>query len=193
MIDLISQIHQDHVNMARILKLIESEIDALVAEEPRDLEILDGALRYLINFADRIHHAKEDIMFARLKSVDPDTRELVEEIASEHQTIYEKGSEFHRLVQAAESGDFVLRKEIVEKGTDYLQTLFAHMRREEEDLLKRARESLSESDLAGAVDQGEGGGDPLFGERVHKEYKDLYDHIVRQYGEDFRHPAHQVV
>ena len=33
MSDLISKIHQDHVNMARILKLISSEIDALVAEE----------------------------------------------------------------------------------------------------------------------------------------------------------------
>ena len=49
--------------MARILKLIESEIEALVAEEPRDLEVLDDSLRYLINYADKIHHAKEDIIF----------------------------------------------------------------------------------------------------------------------------------
>ena len=97
MSNLISQIHQDHLHMARILKLIESEIDALIAEEPRDLEVLDDSLRYLINYADRIHHAKEDIIFQRLQEVDPNSSELIDNIFNEHQELFKMGIEFKNL------------------------------------------------------------------------------------------------
>ncbi|MDJ0956639.1 MAG: hemerythrin domain-containing protein [Arenicellales bacterium] len=193
MSDLISQIHQDHLNMARILKLINSEIEALAAEEPRNLEILDDAMRYMINFADKIHHAKEDIMLSRLREVAPETREMIEDIFAEHQEIFKKGTEFQELVRAVEFGDFVLRDKIVAKGTDYVNTLYAHMSKEEENLLKRAREVLTDEDFA-ELDLNHGPEvDPLFGEKIQKEYKDLYTYIVDQYGDDWRHPAHRVV
>ena len=191
--DLISQFHQDHVNMARILKLINSEIEALAAEEPRNLEILDDAIRYMINFADKIHHAKEDIMFNRLMEAAPDTREMIEDILAEHQQIYKKGTEFQELVRAVEFGDFVLRDEIVAKGTDYVNTLYAHMSKEEENVLKRAREVLTDEDFADLDLHHGPNADPLFGEEIQKEYKDLYTYIVDQYGDDWRHPAHRVV
>ena len=191
--DLISQIFQDHVHMARILKLIESEIDALIAEEPRDLEVLDDSLRYLINYADKIHHAKEDIIFQRLATVDPDIKELIEDIFSEHQELFEKGREFQNLVQAAEVGDFVLRDEIVEKGKIYVSTLYSHMSKEEEHLLERARGTLSEEDFASLDLDNVSAADPVFGEDVQKEYRELYNHIVQQYGDDWQHPAHQLV
>lgn len=193
MSNLIAQIHQDHVNMARILKLINSEIEALIAEEPRDLEILDDAMRYMINYADKIHHAKEDIMLRRLQEAAPDTLELIEDIFEEHQQIFRKGTEFQELVQAVEYGDFVLRDEIVARGTDYVRTLYAHMSKEEEVLLKRAREVLTDNDFAElGIDYGPDT-DPLFGEKIQKEYKDLYTYILDQYGDDWRHPAHRVV
>lgn len=179
--------------MARILKLISSEIDALVAEEPRDLEVLDDAMRYMINYADKMHHPKEDIIFRRLQEVAPETTELVEQIFNEHQDITDRGSAFHELVQAVEYGDFVLRKEIVARGKEYVQTLFSHMRREEEELLRTAQKLVqSREHLDLGVEPSELD-DPLFGEEVQKEYQSLYEHIVNQYGDDWRHPAHTLV
>jgi len=191
--NLIAQIHRDHVNMARLLKLIESEIEALAAAEPRNLEVLDDTLRYMLNYADKIHHAKEDLMFRRLREVAPDTGDLVDDIIREHEELAEKGAIFYDLVQAAEYGDFVLREKIVASGTDYVRTLYAHMNTEEDKLLKRAREALSDAD---AIDLNLGSDmdeDPLFGREVLKEYQDLYNHILHQYGDDWLHPAHRVV
>jgi len=179
--------------MARILKLISSEIDALVAEEPRDFEVLDDAMRYMINYADKMHHPAEDIMFRRLQEVAPETRELVDELFREHQEITASGSAFYELVKAVEYGDFVLRKEIVAKGKEYVQTLYSHMRKEEENLLRTAQkliESSSDIDLGVEADKLD---DPLFGEEVQKEYQSLFQHIVDQYGDDWRHPAHTLV
>ena len=179
--------------MARILKLIESEIDALIAEEYRDLGILNEAMRYMINYGDKIHHAKEDLMFDRLREISPHIRETVDAIEAEHEDIIGKGSDFHELVKAVEDGDFVLREKIVKKGTEYVQTLYAHMRKEEEDVLGEAREVLSGDDFD-KVNRGfDADEDPVFGEQINKEYTDLYNHILRHYGNDLRHPPHQVV
>jgi len=179
--------------MARILKLIDSEIDALVAEEPRDLDVLDDAMRYMINYVDKLHHPKEDIMFHRLQEVAPRTRDLVEEIFSEHQVIAKLGSEFHELVQAVEYGDFVLRKEIIARGRDYVRTLYAHMSKEEEHLLKTAKQVLSSEIHADLEIEADALVDPLFATEVQQEFKALYDHILNQYGDDWRHPVHRLV
>ena len=190
--DLVTQIHQDHLNMARILKLIESEIEALVAEEYRDLGILNEAMRYMINYGDKIHHAKEDLMFERLREVAPQTRDVVDAIAAEHADIIKLGSDFHELVKAVDDGDFVLRNEIVQKGSDYVQTLYAHMRKEEEDILSEARDTLSAGDFNDVNRGFDADEDPVFGEQIQKQYSDLYDHILRYYGDDLQHPPHQV-
>lgn len=179
--------------MARILKLISSEVDALVAEEPRDLEVLDDAMRYMIHYADKMHHPKEDVMFRRLQEVAPETRELVQDIFQEHLEITEKGSAFYELVQAVEYGDFVLRKEIVAKGKEYVQTLYSHMRKEEENLLRTAQQIMDSGEDIDLGVEPEELDDPLFGEEVQQEYQSLYQHIVDQYGDDWRHPAHTLV
>lgn len=191
--NLIAQIHRDHVNMARLLKLIESEIEAMASEEPRNLEVLDDTLRYMINYADKIHHAKEDVIFRRLQEVAPDTRGLVDDILEEHKDLADKGAEFYDLVQAAEYGDFVLRDKIVAAGKDYVGTLYAHMSKEEDSLLKRAEQVLTDEDAEElGLDTG-ADKDPLFGEQVLKEYHNLYQYILHQYGNDWLHPAHRVV
>lgn len=179
--------------MARILKLIETEIEALIAEEYRDIGILNEAMRYMINYGDKIHHAKEDLMFDRLREVSPQTSEMVDAIAAEHEDIIRKGSDFHELIKAVEDGDFVLRDEIVRKGSEYVQMLYAHMRKEEEDILSRARELLSADDFDDVNREFDSSEDPLFGEMIQKQYSDLYNHILRYYGDDLRHPPHEVV
>lgn len=179
--------------MAKILKLISSEIDALAAEEPRDLEVLNDAMRYMVDYADKLHHPKEDIMFRRLQNVAPQSRELIEEMFQEHQVITKTGSEFHELVQAVEYGDFVLRKEIIAKGREYVQSLYSHMAKEEDQLLKTASQVLSSADHAELEREISEMQDPLFGEEIQREYKALYEHILHQYGSDWQHPAHRLV
>ena len=67
------------------------------------------------------------------------------------------------------------------------------MRKEEENLLTRAKVVLSDSDLRDIEQEGVAGEDPLFGEKIQKEYKELYNYILNQYGDDWLHPAHRLV
>jgi len=176
--NIIDQIHQDHIHMARVLDLLDDEIDKLLRGGLPDCLILEHAMRYMVSYPDQIHHPKEDALFRRLIERDPSVTGTVEDLAHEHELLAQKGEEFYDLIRAAGSGDFVSREEMISKGTDYVKTLRAHMNTEEGDVLKKARASLSKEDLAEAGAEVDSIHDPLFGEVVDKQYKELYNYII---------------
>lgn len=173
-LDPLKLIHQDHVNLTRILDLVEKEIDRARREEMPDLELLEDAMRYMVNYSDLMHHPMEDSMFALLTEKEPEVSERVDELRREHARLADLSGAFLEIVKAAQSGEFILRKEVVERGAEYVATLRAHMNTEEADLLKRARASLSEQDLEAIAEQYSGIRDPLLDESLREQYGNLY-------------------
>lgn len=174
MSNLVEQIHADHVNAARILDLVEAEVDRARSEEMPDLDLLEDAMRYLINYLDLVHHPVEDSMFAKLVQNEPGAADEVEVLRQEHQTLARLGSEFLEIVKAAEHGDFVLREDMVKRGTEYAETLRSHMDAEEVGPLKRARASLTSEDLDEVKAAYASAHDPLMMDSLKAEYAALY-------------------
>jgi len=174
MTNLVEQIHEDHVNVSRILDLIEHEMERARSEQTPDLDLLEDAMRYMINYSDLVHHPKEDAMFAKLVQNEPDVADQVEVLRQEHETLARLSGEFLDIVKAAESGEFILREEVVNRGTEYVQTLRSHMDAEEVGLLKRARASLSDSDLEEIDAAYASTRDPLMEDSLKQEYAALY-------------------
>jgi len=170
----VEQIHQDHVNISRILDLIEKELDNARNERMPNLELLEDAMRYMINYSDLVHHPKEDAMFAKLAEKEPDVTDQVEVLREEHQTLARLSSEFLEIVKAAEYGEFVLRQQVIERGTEYVDTLRSHMDAEEVGLLKRARAALSARDLEEIDAAYASMRDPLMEDSLKEEYSALY-------------------
>lgn len=170
----VEQIHQDHVSVARILDLIEEEIENARNERMPNLELLEDAMRYMINYSDMVHHPKEDAMFAKLAENEPDVADQVDVLKEEHETLARLSSEFLEIVKAAEYGEFVLRQQVIERGTEYVDTLRSHMDAEEVGLLKRARASLSARDLEEVDAAYASMRDPLMEDSLKEEYSALY-------------------
>jgi len=179
MADVIDQIHDDHVNVAKILDLIETEIDRARKEQMPDLDLLEDAMRYMVNYPDLIHHPKEDAMFARLIRNEPDAADRVEALRQEHLNLAALSSSFLDIIKAAESGEFVLRDEVVKRGTEYVSALRAHMDKEESDLLKLARSALSDEDLEEISAEYASTREPLMEDSLEQEYGALYRSLFR--------------
>ena len=61
MTDAIEIIHHDHVNLDRVLKVLETAVDGLAPDQPKpNLEPLYSAAYYIRVFPDRCHHPKEE-------------------------------------------------------------------------------------------------------------------------------------
>lgn len=170
----VKRIHQDHVSISKILNLIEREIDRARDEKMPNLELLEDAMRYMVNYPDLVHHRMEDSMFARLARNEPEVSDQVEALRREHVTLGELGGAFLDIVKAAQSGEFIGRKEVIDRGTEYVKTLRTHMNTEEAGLLKRAEAALSEQDLSEIQEEYASIRDPLMEKSLQDQYSVLY-------------------
>jgi len=170
----IDQIHEDHVNTSRILDLIENEIERARSEEMPNLELLEDAMRYMVNYPDLVHHPKEDAMFTRLIQKQPDATRDVEALRDEHLELASLSGAFLEIVTAAESGEFVLRTEVIQRGSEYVEKLRAHMDKEESGLLKLAQTTLTEQDLEDINSDYATVRDPLMEESLAQQYAAIY-------------------
>ena len=90
--------HAEHVNFARLLDLLESQVAAFHRAERPNYDLMGNIVYYLRNFADRFHHPREDAAFARLVERDPDMRSAINRLLQEHRVIATAGDElFNRL------------------------------------------------------------------------------------------------
>lgn len=179
MSNLVEQLHKDHVNASKVLNLIEREVERAQREQTPDLELLEDAMRYMVNYADLIHHPREDSMFARLVQREPDVGKEVEVLQQEHQTLASLSSGFLEIIKAAETGEFVRREEVIKRGMEYVDFLRSHMDAEEVGPFKRANAALSDQDREEIDAEYASTRDPLMQESLKQEYASLFRSLFK--------------
>lgn len=178
--NVIQQLHMDHVNIARLLDLMETELDNVASEKEPDYLMLEHALRYMTSYPDCVHHPIEDAVFDVLAEKLPEVQSLVIEVSREHRLLAQKSAQFYDTLKAVESEVVVSRTKFVAMGKDYIAMLRAHMSKEERGLLKRAEHSLNSEELEKIKLRVESTRDPLFSEARETEYQELYQYVLNQ-------------
>jgi hemerythrin-like domain-containing protein len=129
--DHVSTWRQEHVRFNRLLDLVESQLDRFhLGIRPDYTRILE-AMRYMRQYADTIHHPREDLAFARLAKRDPRCRLEIEALIGEHDEITHSGEELVLLLDEVLDGAFVERAQVEKPGREYLRLVREHIRREE--------------------------------------------------------------
>lgn len=127
-----------------------------------DYRLLHAMLYYIREFPERLHHPKEDrFLFARLGKRSSDARALIEDLKSEHV----QGARLIRELERA----FVFFEERWPQGgreflaavDDYAEFHWAHMRKEEQQLLPLAERHLKPEDWEAIDNAFAGNTDPL--------------------------------
>ncbi len=179
MSDVMSQLHEDHRNAARLLDLLEEQIGKIQQAGRADFEVMMDIMEYMTRYPDMHHHPTEDLVFERLVRRDAGTRAAVEDLLHEHKLLAEKGSTFHRALSEVVDGALVARDPLEQQGRDYIELLRRHMSKEEGQVFPLAKQRLRDEDW-NAVEQAMGSmQDPLFGEALDEEYRALYQLITQ--------------
>lgn len=176
---LLEELGNDHKNVARLLKLLGRELDAVAAADNADTELMGEAMRYLTGYPDRVHHPKEDLMFERLASRDPDSADIIEHLRQQHVELAELGQAFLHTVRLVCDGSMVEREEFERTGRKYVELLGQHMREENDIAFPLARDMLTEDDWAYASGAFADARDPVFGDIADQSFKELLEHIER--------------
>ncbi len=175
------RLRDDHVNVARLLTMLEAQLDAVRAEQrSADFELMHDIMVYMTHYPDHTHHPMEDLVFQRMCDTSEEARPITEELGREHHGLAEKGIRFRDALERVVDGALVLRAELDEFGRDYAQFLRYHMDKEEGQAFPMAERMLSDEDWAWIESRMQAQEDPVFGPAVTEQFKSLYEHIREQ-------------
>lgn len=141
---ILSELREDHRNMSVILNLLEETAETTEAGDDPDFLLVEEIMRYMMVYADAVHHPKEDLIYAELKTHRPDLADGLDDVPEEHWLIAALGTRLRSDVDAIIAGAAVRREQLVVDVTQYVKRLRNHMRWEEEDLFPRVDKMIAE-------------------------------------------------
>lgn len=169
--------HADHVDFARLLDLLDTQVTAFRTGKRPNYELMIDIVQYLRAFGDRLHHPREDVAFARLVARDPALQLVTNRLLQEHRVIATAGEGLRQRLDAALE-DIVTPRQAIEAAADlYLMYYRHHLAKEEREVVPRAKELLTREDWA-AVAAVPGGHDPLFGDNLETHFRGLRREIA---------------
>lgn len=179
MVDPISVWHGEHMRFARLLDFLERQMAAFHAGEHPEYDLMREVVHYLRHFADRFHHPREDVAFARLAERDPDMQLSINRRLQEHRVITVAGEALLKHLDDILEDAVIERAAVEAAAATYLVYYRHHLNAEETGVLPRAAQLLTPADWAAVAAAVPAGADPLFGDDVGARYRELRVQIMR--------------
>lgn len=174
----IASLQRDHVNIAKLLELVESEMLAIEVGKTPDYPLMQDIMRYMVQYSDRFHHPKEDMVFAQLLKHEPGVHAEVEELIEEHVHIRLAGQEFYEFLCASRVDSVDVREQLETSGFAYIRAIREHMSKEEKTLFPAAVAALTKEEWRVVDEAVNAIDDPLFDDMTADDYHRLYSLII---------------
>ncbi len=170
----LATLYAEHRYMATLMKLVDDQLDALVAGESVDSRVLYESLHYMTHYPDAFHHPREDMVYQRAGELDPGLADSVDTLQREHDFLAGLGEKVLAGVLQWQDGEIGAEKAI-QPAREYVDALYKHMNVEEQLVFPQIEGLLTEDDwheleqedLITPV------ADPVFGPKVGREYRNI--------------------
>ncbi len=173
----LEELHQDHLNLAKVLRLLERLLEEVRAGEHIDLNGLGEIVDYVESYPDLFHHRCEDVIFSAYLEHYEGSRELFERLQAEHVQLTQKTREIRGHIQQWRQDSPVPRDRIADAIADYLRLQWEHMDLEEESAFGVLDRELTEEDWENIEASAPKSTDPLFGDLMRRRFKYILDQL----------------
>ena len=180
MSDPIASWNEEHANFARLLNLLEGQLDLFHSGKTPDYDMMLDIMYYMTHYSDVMHHPREDLALARIIELDRKAAPIVTELAHQHVRLKDCGN---ALVQALEdiiNGSISSREHVEAPGRTYVSEYRQHMQTEETAILPLAAKVLCGQDWAAIDAVIRHIDDPVFGKNGEERYAALRRQIARE-------------
>ncbi len=177
--EMLKQLGEEHRNMARLLDVLEDQLDVFSSGGRPDYDVLTSAAEYFMGFPDQCHHPKEDMILRRMRERDPDTADTVGDLEADHEGIGILARRFSEAVDRVLQESEMPRSAFVATLKEFIDTQRGHMEMERDRFFPLAEEMLSQQDWK---ELGQAAGDerdPLYSEEGAEEFEALRKAILR--------------
>ena len=177
--DAITILKSEHRSISAVLHGLKEL--ARLALDPKirpDFHVLRCMLRYIDEYPEQLHHPKEDdFIFDALAMRAPEARKLIAELRAEHEQGAALVRELERSLLFLEE-DWPSRARDFKSAVDaYAEFEWAHMRKEEQELLPLAKRHLTAADWH-TIDKAFGANADPIEDMQERDFRQLFSRIA---------------
>lgn len=180
MVDPVAPWREEHEYFARLLRLLQKQVDVFHAGGELNYALMQDIVSYLREYADQFHHPREDVAFERLTSYCPELELIVARLRQEHRVIAQAGATLLENIEAALEGSILPREQLEAAAATYLIYYQNHIRTEETAILARAAQHLTAEDWEAVRAAVLVAPDPLFGVNPQTRFRELRRQIAQE-------------
>jgi hemerythrin-like domain-containing protein len=167
-------LRSEHRHIASVLALLSDHLNSIERSELVNTHVVYEILDYMVTWPDRFHHPREDVIFAYAADVDARLAEDRRKLEDQHDELARAGKDLLHTIERWRSGE-VSGAVVVSLGRAYVKSHYAHMSFEEREVFPAIDVVLTRADWRelAADDQLRPVGDPVFGRRVQREFRNM--------------------
>lgn len=173
----LEELHQDHLNLAKVLRLLEQQLADVRAGEHIDLTILSEIVDYVESYPDLVHHQRENVIFLAYLERCGDRSGLFTELLGEHSRLVNKTHEIREHIQQWWLDSPVPRARVVSVIDEYLRMQWGHLNLEEESAFGLLDRELADADWERIEASRPSASDPLFGNLLRQRFVSIFDQL----------------
>lgn len=175
---ILSELHQDHVNLNKLLQMLESKVERLREGDQPDFNLLGDVVEYITDYADGLHHPREDMLYEYFQGRDSELDKNLSLCDAEHKELKGLGEQFKETIECIVHDAVMPMSEFIEKLADFLSCQRRHLDMEEGVLFPAINAVATEADWAVLIDKLPRPVDPLFGEKQAAKFTSLYKEMI---------------
>lgn len=160
---ILDELRREHRNIEAVLGVLDRQVVKFEAGGKPDYELIASIVDYFLGATDRYHHAKEDMVFARLCERDAGAARAIGDLPVAHQELAVHLGTFAAGLRSVVGEAEVPREAFVHWARDFIELQRRHRAMEETDFFPAAERALTAQDwreLAAAMTRAP---DPLLG------------------------------
>ncbi|MGM0570361.1 MAG: ATP-binding cassette domain-containing protein [Pseudomonadota bacterium] len=178
---------REHQGLWRVIDLLEQlQQDMNVNDQRPDEVLFNTIFDYIQHFSNRVHsQPTEIVLYRKLREKSPESAPLLDKLERGYVIGHEKINELRELLATCVRDWPNGREAFSHALSRFTQALRKHIKKEEGVVIPRAKEVLSEADWTEIAEARDQQNDPLFGDRVREEFRELRHQIVSYTPERF--------
>ena len=184
MTDTIAVWRAEHLNFAKLLDILEEQLERFHTDDGPNYELMLDVMFYMTHYSDVLHHPREDLALAKIRERQASAGPLVDELTRQHVLIKECGEELVTDLDGIVNGSILSRERVEVPGRSYIANFRSHMRTEETEILPLAAKLLRDKDWSKIEATIQHLEDPLFGDAAEQRYAALRHEIAREAGRE---------
>lgn len=176
---LIEQLHQDHINLGRLLELMDMKIQKLKAGDSPNFQLLSELVEYIGHYADQYHHPREDHMYHYFEERNPALAKQLHDCEAQHADLKKLSHEVTETIDAVMHDAVIPMDEFIERLEAFVKREHDHINLEEQTIFPAINQLANQEDWKTLEEKLPRPEDPLFGEKQGESYRELYKAMMQ--------------